>query len=53
MTLIDIFVLEILESVPPEANMVQYVIYVLASEEIEGLPPGGGIHAKLVDSGCI
>jgi Protein serine/threonine phosphatase 2C, C-terminal domain len=38
---------EILESVPPEANKVQYVIYVLASEEIDGLPPGGGIHAKL------
>jgi len=38
----------IVQSGPPEAAMLQYVMHLLAVEDIEGLPPGGGINAKLV-----
>jgi len=37
---------ELIQSGPPEAAMLQYVMHMLAVEDIEGLPPGGGIHAK-------
>lgn len=37
---------EIIQSGPPEAAMLQYVMHLLAVEDIEGLPPGGGISAK-------
>lgn len=37
---------EIIQSGPPEAAMLQYVMHMLAVEDIEGLPPGGGINAK-------
>jgi Protein serine/threonine phosphatase 2C, C-terminal domain len=39
-------VTEIIQSGPPEAAMLQYVMHMLACEDIEGLPPGGGINAK-------
>ena len=37
---------DIVQSGPPEAAMLQYVMHLLAVEDIEGLPPGGGINAK-------
>lgn len=37
---------EIIKSGPPEAALLQYVMHLLAVEDIEGLPPGGGISAK-------
>ncbi|ESO00112.1 hypothetical protein HELRODRAFT_185799 [Helobdella robusta] len=37
---------EIMQNSPPEATMLQYVMHLLAIEDIEGLPPGGGINAK-------
>lgn len=37
---------EIIQSGPPEAAMLQYVMHMLAVEDIDGLPPGGGINAK-------
>lgn len=37
---------EIIQAGPPEAAMLQYVMHLLAVEDIEGLPPGGGINAK-------
>lgn len=43
---IEAKVKEILQTVPPEAAMIQYVMHCLASEDLEGLPPGGGINAK-------
>jgi Protein serine/threonine phosphatase 2C, C-terminal domain len=30
----------------PEAEMIDYVMHMLAVKDIEGLPPGGGINAK-------
>jgi len=39
---------DIVQSGPPEAAMLQYVMHLLAVEDIEGLPPGGGINAKWV-----
>lgn len=39
---------DIVQSGPPEAAMLQYVMHLLAVEDIEGLPPGGGINAKCV-----
>lgn len=41
-----VFFPEIIQSGPPEAAMLQYVMHLLAVEDIEGLPPGGGISAK-------
>jgi len=41
---------DIVQSGPPEAAMLQYVMHLLAVEDIEGLPPGGGINAKSVSS---
>lgn len=43
---LEVKVKEILQAVPPEAAMIQYVMHMLANEDIEGLPPGGGISAK-------
>jgi len=37
---------DIVQTGPPEAAMLQYVMHLLAVEDIEGLPPGGGINAK-------
>lgn len=37
---------EIIQNGPPEASMLQYVMHMLAVEDIDGLPPGGGINAK-------
>lgn len=37
---------DIIESGPPEAAMLQYVMHLLAVEDIDGLPPGGGLNAK-------
>lgn len=37
---------EILQSNAPDASMLQYVMHLLAAEDLEGLPPGGGIYAK-------
>eukprot|EP00914_Ancora_sagittata_P003527 GHVO01007419.1.p1 GENE.GHVO01007419.1~~GHVO01007419.1.p1 ORF type:complete len:375 (+),score=42.80 GHVO01007419.1:200-1324(+) len=38
---------EILDhSEPPEAPLLSYIMHLLASREIEGLPPGGGLCAK-------
>ena len=39
---------DIVQTGPPEAAMLQYVMHLLAVEDIEGLPPGGGINAKWV-----
>lgn len=43
---LEVKVREIIQSGPPEAAMLQYVMHMLAVEDIEGLPPGGGINAK-------
>jgi len=45
-TRIETKVKEILQTVPPEAAMIQYVMHVLAAEDLDGLPPGCGINAK-------
>jgi hypothetical protein len=38
---------EILDhSEPPDAPLLSYVTHLLASQNIEGLPPGGGLCAK-------
>jgi protein phosphatase 1B len=37
---------EILTSHPPEGAIVSYVMHLLAIEDLEGLPPGGGLNAK-------
>lgn len=37
---------DIVQTGPPETAMLQYVMHLLAVEDIEGLPPGGGINAK-------
>ena len=41
-----LWIAEILQTVPQEAAVMQYVMHLLAAEDIEGLPPGGGINAK-------
>jgi len=38
--------IDIVQTGPPETAMLQYVMHLLAVEDIEGLPPGGGINAK-------
>lgn len=43
---IEAKVKQITQSGQPEAAMLQYVMHMLAVEDIEGLPPGGGINAK-------
>jgi len=45
-TLLENKVKEIIQSSAPDATMLQYVMHLLAVEDIEGLPPGGGIYAK-------
>jgi protein phosphatase 1B len=37
---------DILATQPPEAATMQYIMHLLAIEDIDGLPPGGGIYAK-------
>jgi len=37
---------EIIDVGPPEAAMLQYVMHMLTVEDIDGLPPGGGLNAK-------
>jgi protein phosphatase 1B len=44
--LLEAKVKDILDSQPPETATMQYIMHLLAVEEIEGLPPGGGICAK-------
>jgi len=39
-------ILEVIEGVPNDAGLLQYVMHVLSTESISGLPPGGGINAK-------
>jgi protein phosphatase 1B len=43
---IETKVKEILDSQPPETVTMQYIMHLLSVEDIEGLPPGGGIYAK-------
>lgn len=44
--LLIVAAVEIIQSSAPDATMLQYVMHLLAVEDIEGLPPGGGIYAK-------
>jgi protein phosphatase 1B len=37
---------DLIQAGPPEAAMLQYVMHLLAVEDIDGLPPGGGLNAK-------
>ena len=37
---------ELVDCNSTEATTPQYIMHLLAVEDIEGLPPGGGIHAK-------
>ena len=34
------------QSEPPDAPLLSYIMHLLAVEEIDGLPPGGGLSAK-------
>jgi protein phosphatase 1B len=43
---IEAKVSEILQVMPAEATVGQYVMHMLAAEDLEGLPPGGGLNAK-------
>lgn len=45
-TLLEKKIREILQSNPPDATMLQYVMHLLTVEDLEGLPPGGGLCAK-------
>lgn len=38
-----------IEGIPHDTGLLQYVMHMLATEDIEGLPPGGGINAKYVE----
>ncbi len=42
----DIFLAEILEHTGTDDSGLPYVMHLLTLEEIEGLPPGGGLSAK-------
>lgn len=45
--LLETKVLEIIKSSPADATVLQYVMHLLAiDDDIQGLPPGGGIQAK-------
>jgi protein phosphatase 1B len=37
---------DVIEGVPMDSGLIQYVMHVLSTENIEGLPPGGGLNAK-------
>lgn len=37
---------DIIEDIPHDSGLLQYVMHMLATDDIEGLPPGGGINAK-------
>jgi len=37
---------DIIEGIPHDTGLLQYVMHMLATEDIDGLPPGGGINAK-------
>ena len=39
---------DVIEGIPHDTGLLQYVMHMLAAEDIEGLPPGGGINAKYV-----
>jgi len=39
---------DIIEGIPHDTGLLQYIMHMLATEDIEGLPPGGGINAKYV-----
>lgn len=39
---------DIIEGISHDTGLLQYVMHMLATEDIEGLPPGGGINAKYV-----
>jgi len=40
---------DVIEGIPHDTGLLQYVMHMLATEDIEGLPPGGGINAKYVE----
>ena len=43
----DMFVVsEILDQADPGDAILPYVMHLLANEDIEGLPPGGGLSSK-------
>jgi len=37
---------DIIEGIPHDTGLLQYVMHMLATEDMDGLPPGGGINAK-------